>query len=301
MHDEPIDDTWTLPSRQGDFPGRPVLGEALLHRRRERTFLILATLFVAATAATVILGTSRVIDLNYAISAIAPDRVLGFSFELPFGVLTFPIALFAATLVCELYGRRRAYALVGMGLITSLGLAGLMYAVDRLDGTAAAFGPALALTGCLLVAHVANVMIFDRLRLLMVGRHPLLRKTISTLFAQIGGWSAFAFISYGYAVYGLGQDAAAADGIASLAIGSAIYVAAFALVDLIPFAIAARTLTDYLRVGDGSNAVVVEPTYVQSAPVLRGPASLYSTGERSLYTTGERRFFTEGEELSEPR
>lgn len=306
MHDEHIDDSWVLPSRQGEYPGRPLLSEALLHRRRERTFLVLTTLFLSATAAMMILGVSRIIDVSYAISTIFPDFALGFDLELPFGVLVFPIALVALTLVCELYGRRRANALVAMGFVACLGFTSLMYLADRLDQTEAAFGPALAFTACYLVAHVAHLMIFDALRRRMDGRHPILRKTLATLLAQVGGWTAFAFVSYGYAVHVMGEPRAVADSIGILALGSALYVAAVALVDLIPFAIAARTMTDYLRVQGSSeetDAVIID--YSDRAPVFRAPVEasrqLYTTGERQVYTTGERRFFTEGEELSEVR
>jgi uncharacterized PurR-regulated membrane protein YhhQ (DUF165 family) len=310
-----FDDSWVLPSRQGDLPGRPVLTEAVLHRRRERTFLVLAALFVGATAVMAILGTSQVIDVTYAISYVVPDLAVPFDLGLPLGVLAFPIALFAVNLVCELYGRRRANALVVIGLLTTLPIAGLGYLAARLDNVDASFGPVLALTSCYAVAHLANLVLFDGLRRLMNGRHPLVRKTISTVFAQVGGWTAFAFVSYGYAVYVTGQDASVADGIAIVAVGSVIYVVAFALVDLIPFAIAARSLELYLRVDGAGEGDVVEPDdRASSGPSLVGrlpPALIVEPADSGpvlarpvhpslqLYTTGERRFFTEGEELSE--
>ncbi|MBA3451810.1 MAG: VUT family protein [Deltaproteobacteria bacterium] len=287
-----------LPSHQGEYPGRPVLAEAILHRRRERTFLVLATLFVAATAAMVMLGTSRIIDVTYALTSLFPELALPFELELPIGVLAFPISLVAVTLVCELYGRRRANALVMMGLVANLGLAGLMFVADRLDNTEAAFGPALAFTACYLVAHVSNLIIFDALRRRMDGRHPVIRKTLATLLAQLGGWAAFAFASYAYAVYVVGQDAAVADSIATLALGSALYVIAVALVDLIPFAIARRSLMDYLRVAtDEDEEEIIELQPQVPAFIVREPVH----PSLNLRTTGERRFFTEGEELSEPR
>ncbi len=297
MHDEPFNDSWVLPSRQGEYPGRPVLGEAMLHRRRERTFLVLATLFLTATAATVILGTSRVIDVSYAITSMFPDVALPFELALPFGVLAFPMALLSATLVCELYGRRRANALIVMGFIASLALAGLMYAADVMDGVDASFGSALAFTACYLVAHYSNLVIFDALRHRMDGRHPVLRKMLSTVLAQIGGWAAFAFAAYGYAVYATGEAPTVANWIASLALTSAVFVAAVALVDLIPFAIAQRSLKDYLRVvtaTDQEEEEVIELQPVQTpAFVVRAPVH----PSLNLRTTGERRFFTEGDEL----
>lgn len=302
MQNEHIDDSWVLPSRQGEYAGRPVLGAALLHRRRERTFLVLATLFVTATAAMVILGTSRVIDINYAISSVFPDVALPFDLALPFGALAFPVALLAATLVCELYGRKRANALVVMGLFASLALAGVMYGADQLDGVDATFGSALAFTACYLVAHLSNLVIFDALRRGMDGRHPLIRKTLATVFAQVGGWAAFAFVAYGYAVYVTGKNPAPyADWFASLALGSALFVAAVALVDLIPFAIARRSLVAYLRAPTGDEDEIVDEVIELEprAPVFAVRAPVHPS--LNLRTTGERRFFTEGDELSDPR
>lgn len=297
MQDEYSEDSWVLPSRQGEYPGRDVLGEATLHRRRERTFLALATLFVTATAAMIILGTSRVIDLSYAITSLFPDVALPFELALPVGVLAFPLSLLAVTLVCELYGRKRANALVVMGLTASLALAGLMFAVDRLDGVDAAFGSALAFTACYLVAHLSNLVIFDALRRRMDGRHPLVRKTLATLFAQIGGWASFAFVAYAYAIYVSGKNPAPyADWFASLALGSAFYVAAVALVDLIPFAIARKSLVNYLRVvpdGEEDEEVIELTEPAHPAFVVRAPVH----PSLNLRTTGERRFFTEGDEL----
>ena len=298
MNDESIDDSWVLPCRQGEYPGRPVLGEALLHRRRERTFLVLTALFLTATATSVILGTSRVIDVSYAITSVFPDVALPLDLALPFGVLAFPIALFAATLVCELYGRRRANALIMMGLIASVAISGLMYAVDVIDGADASFGSALALTACYLVAQHSNLIIYDALRHSMDGRHPILRKTLSTVLAQVGGWAAFAFAAYGYAVYVNGEAPVVASWIASLALTSALFVAAVALVDLIPFAIAQRSLKDYLRiVTETDEEAVIDLAPQQPTFVVRPPVH----PSLNLRTTGERRFFTEGEELSEPR
>lgn len=298
MQDEHIDDSWVLPCRQGEYPGRPVLGEALLHRRRERTFLVLAMLFLTATAAMILLGMSRVIDISYAITTVFPDVALPFELALPFGVIAFPIALIAVTLVCELYGRRRANSLVLMGLVASLALTGLMFALDRLDGVNAAFGSALAFTACYLVAHVSNLVIFDALRRRMDGRHPMVRKTLATLFAQIGGWAAFAFVAYGYAIYVQGKNPVAfADWFASLAIGSALFIAAVALVDLIPFALARRSLMDYLRVVTEAEAEA-EEEIIELQP--RAPAFVVREPVHpslNLRTTGERRFFTEGDDL----
>ena len=263
MRMDSLDDPWMLPTRQDELLGRPVLAPERLHRRRESTFLVLAMLFLVATAAMPLLGASRVIDVGHALSVLVPDLTLAFAPGLPVGVLAFPVAFLAINLVCELYGRRRANALLLVGLLASFAMAGLMYVTDVLDGDTAGFGMALALTACFFVAHVANLVIFDALRHRMAGRHGWLRKTASTILSQIGGWAAFAFVLYGYDVRVAGLDAAlVTDTVVSLAIGSALYVVAFALADVIPFAIARKSLSLYLRVDptrDDEDELVVAP------------------------------------------
>jgi uncharacterized integral membrane protein (TIGR00697 family) len=324
MRMDSLEDPWLLPSHQAEFFGRSELSEARLHRRRESTFLVLCMLFLVATAAMPILGASRIIDLAYAISSLVPGLSFAITPELPIGVLAFPISFLAINLVCELYGRRRANALLLMGLLASFALAGVMHLVDHLDGTHTAFGTALALTGCYFVAHVANLIIFDALRGRMQNRHAWLRKTASTVLSQIGGWAAFAFVMYGYAVQVGGQDSAAViDAIVALAIGSALYVVAFAIVDVIPFAIAQRSLIVYLRIDTRTTdedlvpeasspgwaaaprrlpkAVIVEEP---SSPLHTPPTGRVSSKRRTRnslqpFSSAEMRFFTEGEELAE--
>lgn len=330
MRMDSLEDPWLLPSRQAEFFGRPELSEARLHRRRESTFLVLAMLFLVATAALPILGTSRIIDVAHALSSLVPGLSFAIAPELPIGVLLFPLSFLAINLVCELYGRRRANALLLVGLLASFGLAGMMRLVDHLDGTHAAFGSALALTGYYLVAHVANLIIFDALRGRMQNRHAWLRKTASTVLAQIGGWAAFAFVLYGYAVQVGGQDSALViDSIVALAIGSALYVVAFAIADVIPFAIAQRSLIRYLRIDvtrdtdddivDAAvsspswavaprrkpQAVIVEetPVPVTAAPRVTGSgrvsAKRRTRNSLQPFSSAEMRFFTEGDELAE--
>jgi uncharacterized integral membrane protein (TIGR00697 family) len=321
-----LEDPWLLPSRQAEFFGRPELSEARLHRRRESTFLVLSMLFLVATATLPLLGASRIIDVAYAISSLVPGVSFAIAPELPVGVLVFPISFLAINLVCELYGRRRANALLLVGLIASFALTGLMRVVDQLDGTNAAFGAALALTGCYFVAHVANLIIFDALRRRMQNRHAWVRKSASTVLAQIGGWAAFAFVMYGYAVQ-VGQDTATLmDSIVALAIGSALYVVAFAIVDVIPFAIAQRSLIRYLRIDvtrDTDEDIVPEasspgwaaaPRRLPKAVIVE-EASAPSRAPRTTtgrvrsqrrtrnslqpFSSAEMRFFTEGDELAE--
>ena len=317
-----LEDPWLLPSRQADFLGRPQLAEARLHRRRETTFLFLAMLFLVATAAMPLLGAGSVIDVAYAISSVIPGVSFAIGPALPIGVLAIPIAFLAINLVCELYGRKRANALLLIGLVGCLALTGLMRLSDLVDGGSAAFGMALALTSYYLVGQISNLVIFDALRRRMHGRHSWLRKTASTVLAQIAGWAAFAFVFYGYSVAVEGVEAAVVrDGVVALAIGSALYVVAFAFADLIPFAIAQRSLTLYLRIDrtvQDEDVTEISASWAVNAPRRLPQALIVDEPARSPrtttgpvrhkrrtrasaqpFTSSEMRFFTEGDELAE--
>src|ERR1043165_4783441 len=114
-------DRWLLPRRQTEYPAWDVLGEARLHGRREATFLTLAAIFLVTTASLVVLGASRVVDPSEVLASIAPDRALPIAMQIPLGVLPFALGSPALPLVGELYGRRRATVLAGIGLVAMLG------------------------------------------------------------------------------------------------------------------------------------------------------------------------------------
>src|SRR5262245_3615058 len=129
------DDPWLLPTRQAEHPARSAVADVRLHGRREATFLILAATFLVATATSPIFGVTPAIDLI----ALFGLRGSGLpAVVLPFGVLAYPLGFFAVNLVAELYGRRRATALVVIGLCASLAVTGLV----RLGDAAGARPPA---------------------------------------------------------------------------------------------------------------------------------------------------------------
>lgn len=243
-------DRWLLPRRQTEYPTRELVAEEKLHGRREATFLVLAAVFLVTAAALVVLGTSRILDPSSLFAELVPDRELTIAMQIPFGVLPFALGALALTLVCELYGRRRAMALLGIGLGATLALAGLMRFADQVDGADAAFGPAIGFAACLLVAYVVYVPLFDALRWRMSGRHLWLRLLVLSVVAQLVGWTAFGVATYGYARLMAPAAAAAADGeaIVALATGSALYTLAAIALLTPPVALIARGLALFLRV-----------------------------------------------------
>ena len=104
----------------------PELDAAVLHRRRERVFLILAAIFLSTLAMLNILGISRFIVL----ASLNADEAGGWSlawgqwgawsFAVAVGVLPYPITFLCTDLISELYGKQRASFLVWVGLLVNL-------------------------------------------------------------------------------------------------------------------------------------------------------------------------------------
>lgn len=298
MRTDSLDDPWMLPSRQGDHPSRPVIPEEKLHRRREGVFLVLASLFMIAIAMLQLTASNLVIDVSYTLSTLVPDLAFPTALALLFAAIAFPISFVAINLVCELYGKRRAWALITVGVVATLALVAVTRLAGQLDGDPMVVRTALALAGCDLVAHVVNLGVFEALRRRMRGRGAWLRQLVSTTLAQGFGWATFALMIY---------DQAPADSIA-VAAGSALYVVAFSAAIVIPFAIVTASLTRYLRIDvaseDDEPLDEAERFWADPAPRRRLPPALIiedadSAPVRSPFTSAEMRFFTEGEQLAE--
>lgn len=295
-----------------------------MHARREATFLVLAGTFLVAAATMPILGMSRIIDL----SGWLPDVELPIELLLPVGVLAFPLSFSASALVCEIWGRRRASALVWVGLFLQLALVGLLAVVDTIPDPAGQTGdtvaPAFGFIACYFVAHMFHAQAYHALRRQGRSRHLWLRRNVAALIAAVAGWVIFALVIYTWAVQvgELASDTAAKQ-VAAFALAGGLYTLAGALVDTVPLVLIARALTVFLRVGrrealgesyvDGPTAgtsdsgvrprraaLVVDtsapPPRVPPPPPAPSPST--SPGRISgAFTSSEKRFFTEGDEL----
>jgi uncharacterized PurR-regulated membrane protein YhhQ (DUF165 family) len=325
MRTDTHEDPWLLPTHQYDYPTREVVPVARLHGRREGTFLVLAAMFLLATITLPLLGTSRIFDL----ALVFPGLELPLAMHLPIGVLAFPLGFAAIDLVCELYGRRRASALLAIGTVVIVALVGLMRIVDNTGGVDQAFGPALAFAACYVVANLCNLMVFDALRRRMGGRGPGLRSLVTAVVAQLVGWCAFAFVLYAYVSATAEPGVDITEPITALVIGALAYAIAAALALVIPVVIAARTLAGYLRVSRieaapdddgfaiGSSRRRLPPAVlIDSSPAIPAlprplpkPAAPRTQGvserraaRKSIqpFNSAEMRFFTEGDEQTEP-
>jgi len=308
-----IHDRWLLPSRQREYPSRRVLTEEQLHARREATFLVLAGTFLVAVATLPLLGMSRVIDL----SGLLPDIELPFALALPVGVLAFPLSFTVGCLVCELWGRRRASALVWIGLLLGLGLTGLLALTDSIPDAAGRTGdsvaPALGFVACAFVGHMFNVQAYQALRRQSRGHHLWLRRAVSAFISLIAGWVVFALAMYTWAIQVADVPSEeAGKQVAAVALAGGLYCFAFAIADMAPLVLAARPLRVFLRLSrleserdayaEGPTAGLADTGPRKRAAVVvdtaAPPAEEPRAGRISKgFNTVERRFFTEGEEL----
>lgn len=301
------DDRWLLPRRQTEYPARDLLPEELLHGRREATFLVLVAIFLVGTAALILLGTTRSIDVTPFVTRALPSLDLAAAILVPLGALPFAATFIASSLACELFGRRRAGAIVWVGFAAVLALAGLLRAADVIDG-GTAYGAAIALTGCFALGHATNLIAFDALRRRSSGRGTFVRLVVAAAFAQALGWGAFVLIptlGTGYVYLPLDKDT-----LLGLAIGGAASSAAVALVLAIPAALACRGLAIALRVGPDPLATDDDDNEEEPLAAYR---RAYGSGTRRLppamivdedvaavpslqpYSSAEMRFFADGD------
>jgi uncharacterized PurR-regulated membrane protein YhhQ (DUF165 family) len=317
-------DRWLLPRHQAEYPAWDLLSEETLHGRREATFLVLGAIFVVTATLLVVLGTSRSIDLSAvvtsALASMSRDVELPLAMRIPFGVIPFALGGLALALVCELYNRRRAAALVATGFVIILGLCGLMRLADVVNERDAMLGPALGFASCYLVGYLLTVPLFDALKRRMAGRHLWFRLVIGSPAAQLAGWTAFGLAMYGHASLLAPGEPVDTTAITALATGSALYTLACVVVLSLPIALIARGLRLFLRVahpdsyaaddddyreGPGAHAIellrrrqraeIVEDGVPEPLPARR--RSFRSTLQP--YSSAEMRFFAEGDRLAE--
>lgn len=266
-----------LPSQQHDWPGLPRLSEARLHRRREGTFLVLAGLFLGTLAMLNILGITRFIDLSFTIP------LIGVTVPMPLavGALPYPITFLCTDFISELYGRRRAAAVVWVGLLINgwvvlvLWVGGVLPGVGPVDPATGlppvpaydpargtwpetgwtfyqvrrlAFGAVTASMIAYLTAQLVDVYVFHFWRRLTRGRHLWLRNNGSTMVSQLVDTVAVVLITHYYA-HALPVEAGRSvlPQLASFIAAGYAYKLAAALADTLPFYVGTRALVRYLR------------------------------------------------------
>lgn len=189
-----------------------VIPAAVLHRRRERVFLVMAGLFLGTLAMLNILGISRFIVLathsketGLQIGQWLPEGVLGLTFAVAVGVLPYPMTFLCTDLISEFYGRRRANFIVWVGLILNLWVIFVLWIGGILPGSESsaffeirtlAFGAVLASMIAYLVAQFVDVHLFHFWKRLTNGKHLWLRNNGSTIVSQAVDTVAVILITY---------------------------------------------------------------------------------------------------------
>jgi uncharacterized PurR-regulated membrane protein YhhQ (DUF165 family) len=290
------EDRWLLPRHQTEYPARDFVSEGTLHARREATFLVLTMLFTVTLSVLLVLGTTRMIDVGSTLASVFPDLELPVAMQLPFGVLPAAAGFFAVLLACELYGRRRASALLWVGGFAAVALVGLARLADVVDGRDATLPPTGALAAGMMAAHAIGLIVFASLRRRLGGRHVVARALLASALAQPAGWAAFGGVLY----LAQAQDI---EVLVAIGLGGTVFTLASMLVLVVPFAISKRVLSLYLRVArwqDASEvhvlpaALLVEDESVDE-PEPRRPRARRASLQ--AFSPAEQRFFTEGEHL----
>ena len=163
---------------------------------KENLFLFLSGIFITALVLGNIVGTTKFVN------------VLGLT--VPAGVLAYPFTFLATDLVCELYGKARAQALVWTGFAMNLFMLGLMTLghlfpdASGVSGATSTFesvykfmvGNVLASMFAYLVAQSVDVQLFHFWKRLTRGKHLWLRNNLSTTVSQVVDTTAIMTILY---------------------------------------------------------------------------------------------------------
>jgi uncharacterized integral membrane protein (TIGR00697 family) len=213
--------------KQSGISQYPPIDPAVLHRRRENVFLVLAGLFLGTLAMLNILGISRFIKLvSFTMAEGTPDQ-WELVFAVAVGVLPYPVTFLCTDLISEFFGRKRANAVVIVGLILNiwvvaiLWLGGVMPGWEQFDadgqmvrdaaGRLPVFFEVRALTfgavGASMIAYFAaqfcDVQVFHFWKRLTKGKHLWLRNNASTLVSQMIDTVAVILITYYFTENGL--------------------------------------------------------------------------------------------------
>lgn len=275
-----MSDANPLPTTQHTYKGLPALSPERLHWRRELIFLILAGFFLGTLAMLNILGITRFLKL-FEIDLDGDPSTPATAFAVAVGVLPYPITFLCTDFISELYGRRRANAVVWVGFMLNLWVVTVLWLGSALPGFGAldpatgmppppawdpaknsyvetgwtffqvrnlAFGAVAASMAAYLIAQLVDVHVFHFWKRLTNNKHLWLRNNGSTLVSQLVDTTAVILITHFYA-HALPIDDARAlwpQLLIFIATGY-VFKAAAALLDTGPFYLGAHWLTRYLR------------------------------------------------------
>lgn len=268
------------PDQQHPYPNLPALSLPELYARRERVFLILSGLFLGTIAMLNILGITRFIKL-FEIDFDANPATPATAFAVAVGVLPYPITFLCTDFISEIFGRRRANAVVWVGLLLNawvvfiLWIGGILPGFSPIDSStgmpptpvwdgvahayretgwtffqvrALAFGAVTASMIAYLTAQFVDVQVFHAWKHFTKNRHLWLRNNGSTLLSQLVDTVAVILITHFYAhALPVNLDRPIWPQLLLFIATGYVFKAIIALLDTIPFYLGANNLTRYLR------------------------------------------------------
>lgn len=249
-----------------------------MQKRRELVFLLLSGIFLGSLAMLNILGVSRFIDLS---EYIGISDTSDFRFVVAVGVLPYPITFLCTDLISELYGRRRANAVVWVGLILNLWILFILWLGGWLEAPAEltangdlpitvsngeaevpygyvfyeirkmTFGATVASMIAYLTAQFVDVQVFHFLKNKTKGKMLWLRNNVSTMTSQLIDSIAVIIITHYYAgALPIKEGDNVGYMLFMFILSSYFFKLLFALFDTIPIYIAVNYLRKYLQIED---------------------------------------------------
>ena len=213
---------------------------------KEKLFLLLSGIFLTSLVLANIIGTTKF--------------VIVFGLTVPAGVLAYPFTFLATDLICELYGKKRAQALVWVGFAMNFFMLGLMmlglYLKDAsgISGATSTFesvyefmiGNVIASMIAYLIAQSVDVKLFHFWKNLTKGKHLWLRNNLSTVVSQLADTTAIMTILY--LANNLGTSIQSIGDLVGLIFASYIFKVFVALFDTPLFYIGVWALKDKVSV-----------------------------------------------------
>lgn len=225
--------------------------------RREFVFLILAGLFLGSLTMLNLLAVTKFIDFSDNL-----EVLLGFKipFQVPVGVLPYPITFLCTDLISELYGKKRANMVVWIGLMLNGWVLLILWMGDTFPGTESefntfsevkevAFGTVFASMIAYLTAQFIDVHVFHWLKKKTQGKKLWLRNNVSTLISQLVDTTAVILVTYSNTphVFTMKEGYSVAENLTIIIASAYVFKLIVALLDTIPFYFAAVGLNKYLK------------------------------------------------------
>jgi len=246
-----------LPAEQHQYEDLPKLSQAQLHQRRELVFLLLAGVFLGTLAMLNIIGVTRFLDLSFTVP------LINWKVPMPVavGVLPYPITFLCTDFICELYGKKRANAMVLVGLVLNAWVIFILWLGGALPGIEhpghpgayshlqkAAFGAVSASMIAYIIAQLVDVHMFHFWKKLTKGKHLWLRNNGSTVVSQLVDTIAVILITHYWAgLLPIHDKASVASQLMTFITAGYVFKLVMALADTVPFYIGVKHLSRYLR------------------------------------------------------